>query len=31
LTIIDWFSIQNKAKEKNFNELMLLLWVKSKR
>jgi hypothetical protein len=25
LTIIDWFSIQNKAKEKNFNELMLLL------
>lgn len=25
LTIIDWFSVQNRAKEKNFNELMLLL------
>ena len=25
LTIIDWFSIQGKAKEKNFNELMLIL------
>ena len=25
LTIIDWFSIQNKAKEANFNELMMLL------
>ena len=25
LTIIDWFSIQNKAKENNFNELMMLL------
>ena len=25
LTIIDWFSIQNKAKEKNFNEIMMLL------
>ena len=25
LTIIDWFSVQKKAKEKNFNELMLLL------
>ena len=25
LTIIDWFSIQKKAKEKNFAEIMLLL------
>lgn len=25
LTVIDWFSVQNKAREKNFNELMLLL------
>ena len=25
LTIIDWFSVQKKAKEKNFNDLMLLL------
>ena len=25
LTIIDWFSVQKKAKEKNFNQLMLLL------
>ena len=25
LTIIDWFAIQGKAKEKNFNELMLIL------
>ena len=25
LTLIDWFSISKKAKEKNFNELMLLL------
>lgn len=25
LTIIDWFSVQNKAKEKNFNELVMLL------
>ena len=25
LTIIDWFSVQKKAKEKNFNELMLML------
>ena len=25
LTIIDWFSIQNKAKERNFNEIMMLL------
>lgn len=25
LTIIDWFSVQKKTKEKNFNELMLLL------
>ena len=25
LTIIDWFSVQNKEKEKNFNDLMLLL------
>lgn len=25
LTVIDWFSVQKKAKEKNFNELMLLL------
>ena len=25
LTIIDWFSVQKKAKEKNFNELMLVL------
>ena len=25
LTIIDWFSVQNKAKERNFNEIMMLL------
>ena len=25
LTIIDWFSISAKAKEKNFNELMMML------
>ena len=25
LTIIDWFSISNKAKEKNFNDLMMML------
>jgi hypothetical protein len=25
LTIIDWFTVQKKAKEKNFNELMILL------
>ena len=25
LTIIDWFSVQNRAKEKNFNEFILLL------
>ncbi len=25
LTIIDWFGIQKKAKERNFTELMLLL------
>lgn len=25
LTIIDWFSVQQKAKNKNFNDLMLLL------
>lgn len=25
LTIIDWFSVQNKAREKNFNELMMLI------
>ena len=25
LTIIDWFAVQKKAKEKNFNELMLVL------
>lgn len=25
LTIIDWFSVQKKAKEKNFNNLMMLL------
>lgn len=25
LMIIDWFSVQNKAKENNFNELMMLL------
>lgn len=25
LTIIDWFSIQNKAKEKNFHDLMMVL------
>ena len=25
LTIIDWFTVQKKAKEKNFNELMLIL------
>ena len=25
LTIIDWFSVQNKVKEKNFNSLMLML------
>ena len=25
LTIIDWFSVQKKTKDKNFNELMLLL------
>ena len=25
LTIIDWFTIQKKTKEKNFTELMLLL------
>ena len=25
LTIIDWFAIQNKAKELNFNNIMLLL------
>jgi TM2 domain-containing membrane protein YozV len=25
LTIIDWFTIQNKAREKNFNDVMILL------
>lgn len=25
LTIIDWFTIQKKAKEKNFNDLMMML------
>ncbi len=25
LTIVDWFTVQKKAKEKNFNELMLML------
>ncbi len=25
LTIIDWFSIQKKTKEKNFNDLMFML------
>ena len=25
LTIIDWFNVQNKAKEMNFNNLMLLI------
>ena len=25
LTIIDWFSVQNKAKEKNFNEIMMMI------
>ena len=25
LTIIDWFSVQKKAQEKNLNELMLLI------
>lgn len=25
LTIIDWFSIQNKVREKNFHDLMLML------
>ena len=25
LTIIDWFSVQKKAKERNFNALMLVL------
>lgn len=25
LTIIDWFVVQKKAKEKNFNEIMMLL------
>ena len=25
LTIIDWFNVQNKAKELNFNNIMLLL------
>ena len=25
LTLIDWFSVQKKAKEKNFAEIMLLL------
>ena len=25
LTLIDWFSIQNKAKEKNFNSIMMML------
>ena len=25
LTIIDWFSISGKAKEKNFNDLMMIL------
>ena len=25
LTIIDWFSVQKKAQEKNFNDLMLML------
>ena len=25
LTIIDWFNVQNKAKELNFNNLMLLI------
>lgn len=24
LTLVDWFTIQNKTKEKNFNDLMLL-------
>ena len=26
LTIIDWFSIQKKTKELNFNNLMMLIW-----
>ena len=25
LTIIDWFSVQNRVREKNFNNLMLML------
>ena len=25
LTIVDWFLVSNKAKEKNYNELMMLL------
>ena len=25
LTVIDWFSVQNKVKEKNFNEIMMML------
>lgn len=25
LTIIDWFSVQKKAKERNYNNLMLVL------
>ena len=25
LTIIDWFSVQNKAKEMNFNNVMMML------
>ena len=25
LTLIDWFSIQNKTKEKNFNSIMMIL------
>ena len=25
LTIIDWFTVQKKAKEKNFNDLMMML------
>ena len=25
LTVVDWFSVQKKAKEKNFNDLMLML------
>ena len=27
LTIVDWFSVQKKAKENNFNKLMAILWV----